>query len=356
MYFFSKVKKYWGYKYAGTCPACAALLFAHLPRRMVLTSDSDFHAWDMSCIDPPAKAAEAPAKKRGSAAALMAKVEKELQELASIDAIAECMILTELTVEVERMIASMSDAEAEAEMTLAEADMTLAQMKAEIEKKLAARPDAAGKSLNELAFLEIKDRLAKAPAAAPAKKRGSAKRSSTKDSAERVPFGTLGNYHSWSNLRTICIQNKGVPDKPPIYEIELERTQTLSLRLTAPWLTGYFPGVWEIENYNFSLAKVSLHPFYDVDYNVYAFSPDGVCVQVITIKPFEHVAPGRYQIEVTRKIHSGTGINSATYCIVVVIMMDSTDAGGGGAKRKRDAQKDAHINVNSETYEPVPAL
>ena len=65
--------------------------------------------------------------------------------------------------------------------------------------------------------------------------------------------------------------------------------------------------------------------------------------------------------EISRKIHSGTGINSATYCIVVVTVKASPDAGGaegakgGGAKRKRDAQKDAHINVNSETYEPVPA-
>lgn len=71
---------------------------------------------------------------------------------------------------------------------------------------------------------------------------------------------------------------------------------------------------------------------------------------MITIKPFEHVAPGRYQIEIQRKTHSGTGSDLVTYYIVVVILgagPDDEGTKGGGAKRKRDMQKNAHINVHS---------
>jgi len=79
---------------------------------------------------------------------LMAEVAKELNELTQFNPTE----LDELKAGIETMIAALPDPQPSYETTLQ-------QLRSEMEQKLAAHPDATGKSFDELAFLEIHEQL-----------------------------------------------------------------------------------------------------------------------------------------------------------------------------------------------------
>ena len=95
---------------------------------------------------------------------LMADVAQELSELNEANALADTLVILQMKAEIEKMLAEMP---VKTEMADVDPDpgMTAAQYKSEVEKKLTERPDAAGRSPHELAFLELREQMSKLRAA-----------------------------------------------------------------------------------------------------------------------------------------------------------------------------------------------
>jgi len=94
----------------------------------------------------------------------MVDVAQELSELNEANALADTLVILQIKAEIEKMLAEMP---VKTEMADVDPDpgMTAAQYKSEVEKKLTERPDAAGRSPHELAFLELREQMSKLRAA-----------------------------------------------------------------------------------------------------------------------------------------------------------------------------------------------